>query len=186
MSFLLAAALSAAVAADGPAPRIEDGWVVASMTVDAPLDVVRDAIPWAQHDPSNQSAILAVEARVEGRCHDLQRTTRGLWHPFTLHTRMCPTKHGWAEELLEKGDYDRYRSRWTLTAVDGGTRIDLRSTYSLSTILPDALVASVSKGGVRDALLAVEAHVRSRAGAPAAPAVAATPRSASPSTAATR
>ncbi|MCB9663031.1 MAG: hypothetical protein H6732_02885 [Alphaproteobacteria bacterium] len=149
--------LSAAAHAEEE-PQVEiaaDGSVVGRILLDATPAQVSGVIP-SLNDPANSSSVLDVRLVPDGECTGIFRTTRGLWSPLTMRTRLCPTAKGWREYLVESEDYDAYDVEWTVSPADAGrteVRMVVRSEVNLA--VPSAIVRGKTVVGVRESFAAL-------------------------------
>lgn len=154
---LLALALSSAAHA-GDAPEVsvqDDGTVVGRVLVDAPSDQVRAVIPQLQSDASASTSVLSVSVHPDADCQAIFRQTRGLWSPFEMRTRLCPTSKGWRETLVQSDDYDAYEVEWTLEPQGTGTLVSMKVKSEIALSVPTSLVRSGQVTGVNESFKAL-------------------------------
>ena len=128
-----------------PALSVEsDGTVVAVAVIEASPDAVRAVLADVQATSRLSPEVLSVEAASEdaGRCREVKRETRGLFHPLRFVARRCPTADGWHEELVQSDDFSAYATDWTVVATEGGTRVEYRVKTSVRLPIPGAALAA--------------------------------------------
>lgn len=131
-----------------PALTVEpDGTVVAVAVIDASADAVRAVLADVQATARLSPEVLSVQAEPEatGRCSEVSRETRGLFHPLRFVARRCPTAEGWHEELVRSEDFSAYATDWRVQSTAEGTRVEYRVKTSVRLPIPGAALAAALK-----------------------------------------
>ena len=139
--------IAAVVLAAEPEVRVEsDGTVVATVVVAAQPTAVRALLADGVDATRLSPDVYDVRATPAGACQLLDKETRGIFRPFHLRTRRCPTDAGWTETLIGSDDFTAFRSSVDVAAVGSDTRVTYRVRTSLAVPVPQAaLNRSVSE-----------------------------------------
>lgn len=156
LPLLLGSMLTAPLAAladpsDTPEVRVaDDGTVVAHLLIDGSPELIKQTIREIQ-DARFHASVLDLTAKPDGDCSLITRTTRGVWRPLEMRTRLCPTAGGWREKLIESTDFDAYDTEWDIAAdpASGRMRVQLAMKSDLAGAVPDALVRQATISGVK-------------------------------------
>lgn len=136
---------------DTPEVRIaDDGTVVAHLLIDGSPELIKQTIREIQ-DARFHASVLDLTAQPDGECSLITRTTRGVWRPLEMRTRLCPTAGGWREKLVESADFDAYDTEWDIAAdpATGRMRVQLAMKSDIAGAVPDALVRQATISGVK-------------------------------------
>lgn len=156
MPYVLALTLAASPALAGE-PNIEvtdDGAIVARVLVDATEHQVRATIPELQ-DAELSKSVFQVDMTPDRGCHAIFRQTRGLWKPFEMRTRLCPTDTGWRESLVSSEDWDAYDVEWVVEPRTKGTMLSLKLKSNLSFSVPGAIMRRSQVNGLEEMIAAL-------------------------------
>lgn len=145
--------LLAPAVADGapePAPRVEThitagGEIVASLRLSAKPAAVREVLASAERSHGLAPTTVSAKATADGPCERVKLKTRGLFTPFELETRRCPTARGFRETLVASADFAEYWNEWILEDVDGGTRVVFRTRTVPKVAVPEALIQTEAR-----------------------------------------
>jgi hypothetical protein len=134
MWWIAAMALAAA-----PDVRVEsDGTVVATVLVGAEPAAVRALLADGVDATRLSPDVYGVRATPVGDCQLLDKETRGIFRPFHLRTRRCPTAVGWSETLVGSDDFTAFRSSVEVAPAGSATRVTYRVQTSLAAPVPQA------------------------------------------------
>lgn len=130
---LLAALASADTGLDLAEPRLEarDGHVFGRITLHATVDEVRQVLGDGAETASHSPDVLRASATPEGVCERVDLEVRGLFAPFRVQTRRCPTAEGFTERLAGSTVFTAWEGTWRIVPVADGTEV----VYSLRTRL---------------------------------------------------
>ena len=133
-----------------------DGTVVASAVVAASADAIHAVVDDLEAVRRLSPEVLSVTdlGPTSDRCHHVRRETKGLFRPLHFLALRCRTATGWHEELVESEDFADYTTDWSITPVEGGTRVEYRVHTSVR-LVPASLVA----GAVKDSAVGVVANL---------------------------
>lgn len=146
----------AASAGEKPSFTVQsDGSIVGRMVIDAPAPEVRQAIAVVVNDPRAYTNVLDVRQTPEGDCRRIDRTTRGVFEPLTMHTRWCPTPKGWREYLVQSDDYNAYDVEWTVEARGTQSEVAVRVRSDVNLMVPSSLVRSGTIQGLDEGFSAL-------------------------------
>jgi hypothetical protein len=142
-------AVTATAVADSPkvATKITaKGEVVATITLAAKADAVREILGSAERSHGLAPSTVSAKATQDGACERVKLKTRGLLSPFELETRRCPTAHGWKETLVASDHFVEYWNEWVVEdAAAGGTTITFRTRTLPNVAVPEAIIQSETK-----------------------------------------
>ncbi len=156
MLFLL---LNLAWAAEPTVEIGEDGLVRGQVVVSASTEAVLALLG----DPERINAVNGgqgkVTAKPDGDCIRSEEV-----HPHPIATvaytvRICPTKDGFSETLVEPGDMKRYVSQWHVTTTPAGTKIAYELDIQPDIPVPAWIVRKSTKRSVQHLLTRIAAHL---------------------------
>jgi len=149
---LAAAAIVAATTdATADAPKISTkitakGEVVATVTLAVTLAAVREVLGSAERSHGLAPSTVSAKATPDGTCERVKLKTRGLFSPFEIETRRCPTAHGWKETLVASPHFVEYWNEWVVEdAAGGGTSITFKTRTLPNVAVPEAIIQSETK-----------------------------------------
>ena len=141
---LLATSVNAAHGAEPQVEVADDGAVIARLKVDAGEQQVRATIPTLQATGVN-SNVLSVSASPDGSCERVKLKVRGLFAPFEIETRRCPTTHGWKETLVASASFTEYWNEWTIQETEGGSTVTFKTKTIPNVVVPAAILQSETR-----------------------------------------
>lgn len=131
--------IAAIALAAEPDVRVEpDGTVVATVVVAAQPTAVRALLADGVDATRLSPDVYGVQATPAGDCQVLDKETRGVFRPFHLRTRRCPTAAGWTETLVGSDDFTAFRSSVEVAPAGDATRVTYRVRTSLAIPVPQA------------------------------------------------
>jgi len=144
-------ASSSAAASDDPATKVTtrvtaEGLVIAQVHVAASPAAVREQLGDAERAHRLAPTTVSVKATPDGACEKLQLSTRGLFSPFHLETRRCPTSTGWRETLVRSSDFKEYWNEWTIKADGAGTLVTFTTRTLPDVAVPESIILSQTRG----------------------------------------
>ena len=137
--------------ADADSPRITTrvtakGEVIAEMKVAATASAVRAQLAGAERAHGLAPTTVSAKATTDGKCEKVQLQTRGLFAPFVLETRRCPTITGWKETLVASDNFVEYWNEWTVKELPGGGALVTFKTRTLPNVaVPESLILSQTR-----------------------------------------
>lgn len=138
--------LLAAPAWSNPLERVtsirEDGSVVMSVLVEKPVAAVQSSLGSAMSRFSLDAGRTITDTVQRGECQELHVEAPGLLSPMRYISLRCPTADGYSETLVSSDDFDASEVQWTLTRVEGGTRITYRVLVDLDMPVSDSMLQS--------------------------------------------
>ena len=137
--------------ADADSPRITTrvtakGEVIAEMKVAATASAVRAQLAGAERAHRLAPTTFSVKATPDGACEKLHLSVRGLFSPFQLETRRCPTSTGWRETLIRSSDFKEYWNEWTIKADGDGTLVTFTTRTVPDVAVPLSIIQSQTRG----------------------------------------
>ena len=147
---VIGGASRSAAAADETTPvttRITtDGLVIAQVHVAAKPAAVREQLAGAERAHRLAPTTFSVKATPDGACEKLHLSVRGLFSPFQLETRRCPTSTGWRETLIRSSDFKEYWNEWTIKADGDGTLVTFTTRTVPDVAVPLSIIQSQTRG----------------------------------------
>ncbi len=145
-AFAVLATLPAAVAFGEPtgvvsAPAYEDGYTVLSVEIPAPVGAVRAILEDPLYPLKLSPVVKEVELLDQGSCARTALRAKSFMVSLRYEMERCPTADGWKEELIASEQVSSYDTAWTVTPIDGGTRVEVRTRIQLMVSLPDGLLS---------------------------------------------
>lgn len=132
---------SAALAATPTVVVHDDGSVVGSVSVRAPVDVARAKVS----DPTWVTATDGGSTRVtvtgmDGACHLLESVTPSVIVEVRYATRQCPTSDGVLATLRSSNTFSDYSASWRVRPEGAGSRLEYRLAMKTSLMLPQSFI----------------------------------------------
>lgn len=143
--------LAASHTATADSPKVSThvtpkGEVVASVTLAAAPAAVRQYLGSAERSHGLAPSTVSAKATPDGNCERVKLKTRGLFTPFEIETRRCPTAHGWKETLVASDNFVEYWNEWIVEdAAGGGTSVVFRTRTVPNVAVPDAIIHSETR-----------------------------------------
>lgn len=122
-----------------------EGQVIAEVQLAARPEAVREVLASAERAHGLATTTVSVKASRDGACERVQLQTRGLFSPFSLETRRCPTSAGWKETLVTSPHFREYWNEWTIREVPGGTRVTFTTRTMPDVSVPESLILSQTR-----------------------------------------
>jgi len=119
-----------------------DGSVVMHVLVEKPMAAVRSSLDSAMSVMSLDGGRTITKTVSKGACQELHVETPGLFSPMQYVSMRCPTTNGYSETMVSSDDFDASEVQWTLSEVDGGTRITYRVLVDLAFPVSQDMVTS--------------------------------------------
>jgi len=154
LSTLLALSLTSTVEA-GPLENFtlhDDGSVVMNVLVEKPVAAVSNNLSSAMSVLSLDFGRTITKTVSKGACQELHVETPGLFSPMQYVSLRCPTTDGYTESMVSSEDFDASEVQWTLTEVDGGTRITYRVLIDLAFPVSQDMIQSRVKKSMRSVM----------------------------------
>lgn len=140
-----------------------DGTINARITMDAEEAAVRAALANGAAAARLSPDILSSSATRVGSCEEVSSQVRGLFSPFALRTRRCPTTSGYREQLVSSDGLRSYDSTWEIREDGPGrTQVNVRMRTEVSLPVPTSLAQSHQARSLKDVLRALAAKVVGR------------------------
>jgi hypothetical protein len=136
---------------DGDSKRITTritakGEVIAEMKVAAKPAAVRLQLAGAEKAHNLAPTTISSKATTDGKCEKVQLQTRGLFSPFVLETRRCPTATGWKETLVASTNFVEYWNEWSVKELpDGGSLITFKTRTLPDVAVPESIILSQTR-----------------------------------------
>jgi carbon monoxide dehydrogenase subunit G len=143
----------AAFAADPAVTVWPDGTVAATVVVDAPEAQVRAALADSAACARLSPDVLSVHVAKQGRCDEISRETRGMFRPFHMLVRRCPTPTGWSESLVQSDDFSSFSSDWSVAPSAEGTTVTYSVKTELAMPVPEAMLRRSLSSAAKTVLL---------------------------------
>lgn len=122
------------------------GEVVATATLAATSAAVRQVLGSAERSHGLSPLTVSAKATADGSCERVKLRTRGLFAPFEIETRRCPTASGWRETLVASTDFTEYWNEWVIEdAAGGGTTVIFRTRALPNVAVPEALIQAETR-----------------------------------------
>lgn len=141
-------ATSATATADSPkvSTRVTPkGEVVASVTLAATPAAVREVLGSAERSHGLAPSTVSAKATPDGTCERVKLKTRGLFSPFEIETRRCPTTKGWRETLIASDHFVEYWNEWIVEDDGDGSRVVFRTRTVPNVAVPEAIIHSETR-----------------------------------------
>ena len=123
-----------------------EGLVIAQVHVAANPAAVREQLAGAERAHRLAPTTFSVKATPDGACEKLHLSVRGLFSPFQLETRRCPTSTGWRETLIHSSDFKEYWNEWTIKADGDGTLVTFTTRTVPDVAVPLSIIQSQTRG----------------------------------------
>jgi hypothetical protein len=153
------AVLTAVVFAATPTVVVqEDGTIVASVVVQAPVALARSRVSdpvWVSRTDGGGTTVT-VTGR-DGPCLLLDMVTTNVVADIHYATRLCPTAEGVASTLRSADLFTAYATSWRVTPEGTGSRLEYRLFMQTNLLLPQSFIVASSQKGVRDLIERVAA-----------------------------
>ncbi len=126
--------------------RVTDkGEVIAQVKLSCSLAKLQEVLGSAERAHGLAPTTVSVKATSEGKCERVQLRTKGLFSPFEVVTKRCPTATGWLETLVTSSDFLEYRNEWTLASSGDGVLVTFKTRTSVNVAVPESLILSQTK-----------------------------------------
>ena len=137
------------------------GEVVATITLAAAPAAVRQVLSSAERSHALAPSTVSAKATAEGKCERVKLKTRGLFAPFEIETRRCPTASGWRETLIASTNFVEYWNEWVIEdAAGGGARVTFRTRTVPNVAVPEAIIHAETRRVLAKLLHNLSAAVR--------------------------
>lgn len=157
---LLVAPVASAAPAAAPAPAEGDdeegspkistrvtaeGVVIATLRVAARPAAVREVLAGAERAHRLAATTISAKATKDGDCEKVALSTRGLFAPFELDTRRCPTKTGWREVLVRSTDFKEYWNEWSVQGDGDGALVTFKTRTMPDVAVPESIILAQTR-----------------------------------------
>ena len=147
--------------ADEPVVQVNaDGTINARMVMEAEEAAVRAALSNGASAARLSPDSLSSQSTRVGACEEVSSQVRGLFSPFALRTRRCPTASGYREQLVSSDGLSAYDSTWEIREDSPGrTQVAIRMRTEISLPVPSGLAQSHQARSLKDVLKALAAKL---------------------------
>lgn len=123
----------------------KDGVVIATVHLAAKPAAVREVLAGAERAHRLATTTVSVKATKDGNCEAVTLSTRGLFSPFELETRRCPTKTGWRETLVRSANFKEYWNEWAVQDDGDGALVTFKTRTLPDVAVPEAIILSQTR-----------------------------------------
>jgi len=153
----LASVMTAVVLATSAGVRAEDdtskvttsvtpqGEVIAQLKLAAKPAAIRAILSSAEKSHGLAPTTYEAKASPDGSCERVKLKVRGLFAPFEIETRRCPTTHGWKETLVASASFTEYWNEWTIQETEGGSTVTFKTKTIPNVVVPAAILQSETR-----------------------------------------
>lgn len=140
----------------------EDGSILATVSVRAPVELARSRISdpvWVARTDGSGTTIT-VTGR-EGPCLLLDVVSASVVVDVHYATRHCPTAEGVASTLRSADVFTAYSTSWRVTPEGSGSRLEYHFYMRTNLLLPQSFIVATTQKGVRNLIERVAASLDS-------------------------
>ena len=140
----------------------EDGSILATATVRAPVELARSRISdpvWVARTDASGTTVT-VTGR-EGPCLLLDVVSASVVVDVHYATRHCPTADGVASTLRSADVFTAYSTSWKVTPEGTGSRLEYHFFMQTNMMLPQSFIVATTQKGVRNLIERVAAALDS-------------------------
>ena len=126
--------------------------------ISAPLEEVRAFLLDPEEAASLTPDVESVEVLTSDTCDLVRTTKKGLLSSVEYVVKRCYADDGVQETLVESEDFTAYEASYTLTAVDGGTKVVYDVTVGVDMPVPDWAIRMGVERSTAATMEALAAH----------------------------
>lgn len=139
--------------------QTDDGWVHGRMVVPHDPEQVRRALANGAHIAAMAPDILRARALPDGACEDIHLEARGIFSPFAIQTRRCPTAGGFREDLVTSTVFTAWSAAWQVQPHGEGTQVVYAIHTAIRLPVPEAMLRRRTAASVTSNLRAIAAEL---------------------------